>query len=151
MSQLPQNNEAFDYNPEYAKLYQGTGNEQLDADDTDNELLPASELPPDVQREQTGERAANFSLLFGFLSPLSFFLGFWLLVQGLGESGSLQLAIGAPLLNILGIWQGWVAQRHGVPALAGRILNWLGLCFFIGIAALIMLIADALSNMSNMH
>ena len=148
MSQLPQNNEAFDYNPEYAKLYQGTGNEQLDADDTDNELLPASELPPDVQREQAGERAANFSLLFGFLSPLSFFLGFWLLVQGLGESGSLQLAIGAPLLNILGIWQGWVAQRYGVPALAGRILNWLGLCFFIGIAALFMYIANALSQIN---
>ena len=146
MSQLPQNNEAFDYNPEYANLYQGTGNEQLDADDTDKWQQPASELPPDVQREQTGKRAANFSLLFAFLGPLSFFLGFWLLVQGLGESGSLQLAIGAPLLNILGIWQGRVAQRHGTRALEGRILNWLGLCIFIGIAALIMLIVNALSH-----
>lgn len=148
MSQLPQNNEAFDYNPEYAKLYQGNDSLQSDADDTDDWPQPASEQPPAVQGAQDGKRAANFSLLFGFLSPLSFFLGFWLLVHGLGESGSLQLAIGAPLLNILGIWQGWVAQRHGVPALAGRILNWLGLCFFIGIAALFMYIANALSQIN---
>ena len=148
MSQLPQNNEAFDNSPEYAKLYQADDSQQPETDGTDEWPQPASEQPSDVQREQAGERAANFSLLFGFLSPLSFFLGFWLLVQGLGESGSLQLAIGAPLLNILGIWQGWVAQRHGVPALAGRILNWLGLCFFIGIAALFMYIANALSQIN---
>ena len=148
MSQLPQNNEDFDNNPEYAKLYQANNSVQPSADDTDDWEQHASEQPSDVQREQAGERAATFSLLFGFLSPLSFFLGFWLLVQGLGESGSLQLAIGAPLLNILGIWQGWVAQRHGVPALAGRILNWLGLCFFIGIAALFMYIANALSQIN---
>ena len=147
MSQLPQNNEAFDYNPEYAKLYQGTGNEQLDADDTDNELLPASELPPDMQREQTGKRAANLSLLFGFLSPLSFFLGFWCLVQGLEES-ALQVAILAPILNILGIWQGFTARRRGTRASGGLILNGLGLCIFIGIAALIMLIVQALSGIN---
>ena len=148
MLQLPQNNEDFDNNPEYAKLYQANNSVQPSADDTDDWEQYASEQPPDVQGAQDGKRVATFSLLFGFLSPLSFFLGFWLLVQGLGESGSLQLAIGAPLLNILGIWQGWVAQRHGVPALAGRILNWLGLCFFIGIAALFMYIANALSQIN---
>ena len=148
MSQLPQNNEAFDYNPEYAKLYQEDNNELPSPDTSDEQLLPANESPDEFSDQAAGKRAANFSLLFGFLSPLSFFLGFWLLVQGLGESGSLQLAIGAPLLNILGIWQGWVAQRHGVPALAGRILNWLGLCFFIGIAALFMYIANALSQIN---
>ena len=148
MSQLPQNNEAFDYNPEYAKLYQADDSEQPETDGTDEWQQPASEQPPAVQGTQDGKRAANFSLLFGFLSPLSFFLGFWLLVQGLGESGSLQLAIGAPLLNILGIWQGRVAQRHGTRALEGRILNWLGLCFFIGIAALFMYIANALSQIN---
>jgi len=146
MSQLPQNNEAFDYNPEYAKLYQEDNNELPSPDTSDEQLLPANESLDEFSDQAAGKRAANLSLLFGFLSPLSFFLGFWLLVQGLGESGSLQLAIGAPLLNILGIWQGWVAQRHGVPALAGRILNWLGLCFFIGIAALFMYIANALSG-----
>lgn len=147
MSQLPQNNEAFDDNPEYAKLYQANNSVQPSADDTDDWEQHASEQPPAVQGAQDGKRAANLSLLFGFLSPLSFVLGFWLLVQGLGESG-LQVALAAPVLNILGIWQGRVAQRHGVRALEGRILNWLGLCFFIGIAFLIMLIANALSHIN---
>ena len=147
MSQLPQNNEAFDYNPEYAKLYQGTGNEQLDADDTDNELLPASELPPDVQREQTGKRAANLSLLFGFLSPLSFFLGLWWFAYGPGDNGLL-IVIGAPLPNVLGLWQAFVARRRGTRAIGGLILNGLGLCLFIGIAALFILILNALSGIN---
>ena len=148
MSQLPQNNEAFDNSPEYAKLYQANDSLQSEADDADDWTQPASEQPSDAQGAQDGKRAANFSLLFGFLSPLSFFLGFWLLVQGLGESGSLQLALMAPVLNILGLWQGRVAQRHGVRALEGRILNGLGLCFFIGIAALFMYIANALSQIN---
>ena len=147
MSQLPQNIEAFDYNPEYAKLYQEDNNELPSPDTSDEQLLPANESLDEFSDQAAGKRAANLSLLFGFLSPLSFVLGFWLLVQGLGESG-LQVALAAPVLNILGIWQGWVAQRHGVPALAGRILNWLGLCFFIGIAALFMYIANALSQIN---
>ena len=147
MSQLPQNNEDFDYSPEYAKLYQANDSLQSDVDDADDWTQRASELPPEVQGAQAGERAASFSLLFGFLAPLSFFLGFWLLVQGLGPS-SLMISLAAPVLNILGIWQGRVAQRHGVRALGGRILNGLGLCFFIGIAFLIMLIANALSHIN---
>ncbi|WP_294644848.1 hypothetical protein [uncultured Rothia sp.] len=147
MSQLPQNNEDFDYNPEYAKLYQENDSQPSDAEDTDDWSQRASEQPSEVQGAQDGERAANFSLLFGFLGPLSFFLGFWLLVQGLGPS-SLMISLAAPVLNILGIWQGRVAQRHGVRALGGRILNGLGLCFFIGIAFLIMLIANALSHIN---
>ena len=145
MSQLPQNDEDFGYNPEYAKLYQEDDSQPSDAEDTDDWSQRASEQPSEVQGAQDGERAANFSLLFGFLGPLSFFLGFWLLVQGLGPS-SLMISLAAPVLNILGIWQGRVAQRHGVRALGGRILNGLGLCFFIGIAFLIMLIAHALSH-----
>ena len=147
MSQLPQNNEAFDYEPEYAKLYQENDSLPSEADDTDNWMQPASALPPEVQGAQDGKRAANFSLLLGFLAPLSFFLGFWLLVQDYEVSG-LQVALAAPVLNILGIWQGRVAQRHGTRALEGRILNGLGLCFFIGIAALFMYIANALSHIN---
>ena len=146
MSQLPQNNEAFDDNPEYAKLYQANNSVQPSADDTDEWQQPASEQPPAVQGTQDGKRAANFSLLFGFLSPLSFVLGFWGFVQGLEESGSLLVAILAPILNILGIWQGFVARRYGVRAIGGLILNGLGLCIFIGIAALFMYIANALSH-----
>ena len=148
MSQLPQNNEAFDYNPEYTKLYQANNSAQSSGDDTDDWEQPVSELlPPDVQREQAGKRAANFSLLFGFLSPLSFFLGFWCFVRGLEES-ALLVAIFAPVLNILGIWQGFVARRYGTRASGGLILNGLGLCIFIGIAALIMLIVQALSGIN---
>ena len=148
MSQLPQNNEAFDYNPEYAKLYQEDNNEQSNPDTSDEQLLPANESPGDFSDQAAGKRAANFSLLFGFLSPLSFFLAFWLLAQGLGEIGALQLAIGAPLLNALGIWQGVVARRRGTRAIGGLVLNGLGLCFFIGIAALIMMILNALSHIN---
>ena len=147
MSQLPQNIEAFDYNPEYAKLYQEDNNELPSPDTSDEQLLPANESLDEFSDQAAGKRAANLSLLFGFLSPLSFVLGFWLLVQGLGASG-LQVALAAPVLNILGIWQGRVAQRHGTRALEGRILNGLGLCFFIGIAALFMYIANALSRIN---
>lgn len=148
MSQLPQNNEDFDYNPEYAKLYQENDSQPSEADDTDDWTQPASELPSEVQGEQDGQRAANSSLLCGFLSPLSFFLAFWLLAQGLGENGALQLAIVAPLLNILGLWQGVAARRRGTRAIGGLVLNGLGLCFFIGIAALIMMILNALSHIN---
>ena len=147
MSQLPQNNEAFDYSPEYARLYQEEGNEQSSPDTSDEQLLPANESPGEFSDQTAGKRAANLSLLFAFLSPLSFFLGCWSLVKGLEET-ALQIALLAPILNILGIWQGWVAQRHGTRALEGRILNWLGLCFFIGIAALFMYIANALSQIN---
>jgi len=147
MSQLSQNNEAFDYEPEYAKLYQGNDSQSSDADDTDEWQQPASELPPEVQGAQDGQRAANSSLLCGFLSPVTFILGFWLLAQGLEESG-LVIAFAAPLLNALGIWQGVVARRRGTRAIGGLVLNGLGLCFFIGIAALIMMILNAMSHMN---
>ena len=147
MSQLPQNNEAFDNNPEYAKLYQEDNNEQSSPDTSDEQLLSANESPGEFSDQTAGKRAANFSLLFAFLSPLSFVLGFWLLVQGLGESG-LQVALAAPVLNILGIWQGFTARRRGTRASGGLILNGLGLCIFIGIAALILLIAQALSGIN---
>ena len=147
MSQLPQNNEAFDYNPEYAKLYQEDNNELPSPDTSDEQLLPANESLDEFSDQAAGKRAANLSLLFGFLSPLSFFLGFWCLVQGLEES-ALQVAILAPILNILGIWQGFAARRRGTRASGGLILNGLGLCIFIGIAALIMLIVNALSQIN---
>ena len=56
MSQLPQNNEAFDNNPEYAKLYQGNDSLPSDVDDTDEWQQRASELPPDVRKVQEGKR-----------------------------------------------------------------------------------------------
>lgn len=147
MSQLPQNNDDFDYDPEYAKLYQENDSQPSDAEDTDEWPQPASEQPPEVQGAQEGKRAANSSLLCGFLSPLTFILGFWLLAQGLEESG-LVIAFAAPLLNALGLWQGVAARRRGTRAIGGLVLNGLGVCFFIGIAILIMMILNALSQIN---
>ena len=147
MSQLPQNNEDFDNNPEDAKLYQADDSQQPETDGTDDWEQPASEQPPAVQGTQDGKRAANFSLLFGFLSPLSFVLGFRWSAYGY-EIGSL-LALTAPLLNILGIWQAFVARRYGKRAIGGLLLNGLGLCIFIGIVALIIMILSALSGLND--
>ena len=135
MSQLPQNNEAFDYNPEYAKLYQTNDSQPSDADDMDGRQQRASEPPPEVQGALDGKKAANVSLLFGALGLLFFFLGCWWFVHDF-KSGGLRLAIVAPLLSVLGIWQGFAARRHGVPALAGCILSWAGVIFTLPFAVL---------------
>ena len=147
MSQLPQNNEAFDYNPEYAKLYQVNDSQQSEADGTDDWPQPASEQPPDMQRAQDGERAATFSLLFAALGPLSFFPGLWWFTYGPGDNGLL-IVIGAPLPNVLGLWQAFVARRRGTRAIGGLILNGLGLCLFIGIDVFFILILNALSDIN---
>ena len=145
MSQLPQNNEDFDYSPEYAKLYQGNDSQPSDANDMDEWPQPASEQPFDVQREQAGKRAANSSLLCGFLTPLTFFLGCWLIFHDLGESG-LRVVFVAPVLNVLGIWLGFAARRRGTRASGGLILNGLELCIFIGIVVLVTSLLNALSG-----
>ena len=132
---MPQNNEVFDYNPEYAKLYQVNDSQPSDVEDTDDWQQRASELPPEVQGAQDGKKAANVSLLSGFLGLLFFFLGCWWFVHDF-DSGGLRIVIVAPLLNVLGAWQGRVANRHGVPALAGRILSWAGVIFALPFAVL---------------
>ncbi len=144
MSQLPQNSEAFDNNPEYAKLYQEDDSEQPEVDDTDDWSLHESELPPDVRRAQAGKKAANLSLLFGALGLLFLFLGIWLFAEEL-ENG-IVLAIVAPLLSILGIWQAFVARRYGKHAFGGLILSGIGIGIVIAIIALILLILNALSH-----
>ena len=147
MSQLPQNNEAFDYNPEYAKLYREDGSVQSDDDDVDDRLLRASEPPPNVRRAQAGERAANFSLLFGALGLLSLFIGFWWSADGI-EIGIL-LVIVAPVLSIIGFRQAFVARRHGASAIAGMILSGIGIVIVIAIVALIIMILSALSGLND--
>ena len=147
MSQLPQNNEAFDYNPEYAKLYREDGSVQSDADDVEGRLLRASEPPPNVRRAQAGERAANFSLLFGALGLLSFFIGFWWSAYGI-EIGIL-LVIVAPVLSIIGFRQAFVARRNGARAIGGMILSGIGIVIVIAIVALIIMILNALSGLND--
>ena len=145
MSQLPQNNEAFDYSPEYAKLYRGNDSQPSDADGTDDWPQRASEQSSGVRRAQDGKRAANVSLLFGLLGLLFFFLGCWWFVHDYDSSG-LQVVVVAPLLNVLGVWQGRVAKRHGVPALAGRILSWVGVIFALPFAIIVALFLIVLTG-----
>ena len=142
---MPQNNEVFDYNPEYAKLYQTNNSQPSDADDLDDRQQRASEQPSEVQGAQEGKRAANVSLLFGLLGLLFFFLGCWWFVHDYDSSG-LQVVVVAPLLNVLGVWQGRVAKRHGVPALAGRILSWVGVIFALPFAIIVALFLIVLTG-----
>ncbi len=142
---MPQNNEVFDYNPEYAKLYQTNNSQPSDADDMDDRQQRASELPPEVQGAQDGKKAANVSLLFGLLGLLFFFLGCWWFVHDYDSSG-LQVVVVAPLLNVLGVWQGRAAKRHGVPALAGRILSWVGVIFALPFAIIVALFLIVLTG-----
>lgn len=139
MLQLPQNNEDFDNNPEYAKLYQANDSYQADVDDTDD-----WEQSSDVQREQAGEKAASSSLTFGFLGLLSLFLGISCLANGLGAG--LVPAFIAPFLSILGIWKAFGAREYGVRATGGLILSLVGIIIAFAIIALIILILNALSH-----
>ena len=146
MSQLPQNNEAFDDNPEYAKLYQANDSLPSDADDTDDQLQRVSELPLDVEREQVGEKAASSSLMFGFFGLMSLFLGISCLANGL--AAGLVPAFIAPFLSILGIWKAFGAREYGVRATGGLVLSLVGIIIALAIIALIMLILNALSGIN---
>ena len=130
MSQLPQNNEAFDYNPEYANLYRQNGNGQPIVGSAGGPLQPASGFPS----QETGRSAENLSLLFGILS----------LVCIPGIRWTLYAIPFSLILSVLGIWQARVARRHGARATAGMILSAMGIVVVLLLVALIILILNAL-------
>ena len=132
MSQLPQNNEAFDYNPEYANLYRQNGNGQPIVGSAGGPLQPASGLPS----QETGRSAENLSLLFGILC----------LVCIPGIRWTLYAIPFSLILSVLGIWQARVARRHGARATAGMILSAVGIVVVLLLVALIILILNALSG-----
>ena len=132
MSQLPQNNEAFDYNPEYANLYRQNGNGQPIVGSAGGPLQPASGF----SNQETGRSAENLSLLFGILS----------LVCIPGIRWTLYAIPFSLILSVLGIWQARVARRHGARATAGMILSAVGIVVVLLLVALIMLILNALSG-----
>ena len=132
MSQLPQNNEAFDYNPEYANLYRQNGNGQPIVGSAGGPLQPASGFPS----QETGRSAENLSLLFGILS----------LVCIPGIRWTLYAIPFSLILSVLGIWQARVARRHGARATAGMILSAVGIVVVLLLVTLIMLILNALSG-----
>ena len=135
MSQLPQNNEAFDNNPEYAKHHQTNGSWQPYAGVLGNQLLPGKKVSPGFSKRRDGENAASLSLFFGALSLLCIPLSTW---------------VWAPdftfISLILGIWQGRVAKRYGVPALAGRILSWAGVGIVLALYIFVILFLISLSR-----
>ena len=132
MSQLPQNNEAFDYNPEYANLYRQNGNGQPIVGSAGGPLQPASGFPS----QETGRSAENLSLLFGILS----------LVCIPGIRWTLYAIPFSLILSVLGIWQARVARRHGKHAIGGMILSAVGIVVVLLLVALIILILNALSG-----
>ncbi|WP_060824260.1 hypothetical protein [Rothia mucilaginosa] len=138
MSQLSQNNEAFDYNPEHNKLNQTNGSWQPYAGVLGNQLLPGKKVSPGFSKRRDGENAASLSLFFGALSLLCIPLWSW--VWGA------DLTFISLILGILGIWQGRVARRHGVPAPAGRILSWAGVGIVLALYIFVILFLISLSH-----
>ena len=132
MSQLPQNNEPFDYTPEYANLYRQNGNGQPIVGSAGGPLQPVSGFPS----QETGRSAENLSLLFGILS----------LVCIPGIRWTLYAIPFSLILSVLGIWQARVARRHGARATAGMILSAVGIVVVLLLVALIILILNALSG-----
>ena len=132
MSQLPQNNESFDYNPEYAKLYRQNSNGQPIVGSAGGPLQPASGFPS----QETGRSAENLSLLFGILC--------FVCIPGI--RWTLYAIPFSLILSVLGIWQARVARRHGARATAGMILSAVGIVVVLLLVALIILILNALSG-----
>ena len=132
MSQLPQNNESFDYNPEYANLYRQNGNGQPIVGSAGGPLQPASGF----SSQETGRSAENLSLLFGILS----------LVCIPGIRWTLYAIPFSLILSVLGIWQARVARRHGARATAGMILSAVGIVVVLLLVVLIIMILNALSG-----
>ena len=139
MSHLPQNSEAFDNNPEYAKPHRGSDSVQSG---TDDQPLPASEFSSSVWKMGAGEKAANLSLIFGVFGMLTLALAFWWVSHGFGIG--MPIIIAAPLLNLLGLWQARVARQHGEDANVGLLLSGIGMVIVIAIVGFIVMIGFAL-------
>ena len=73
-----------------------------------------SSRPPAFLEE--GQKAAQRSLTFGIISVVLILLMYWIPYSTLGSI----------ILGALGISAARDAERHGVPAKAGRILSWIG-------------------------
>ena len=139
MSQLPQNNEAFNDNPEYSEPYRGDAGVQSG---TDDQPLPASEFSSSVWKMGAGEKAAHLSLIFGVFGVLTLALAFWWVSHGFGIG--MPIIIAAPLLNLLGLWQARVARQHGEDANVGLFLSGIGMFIVIAIVGFIIMIGFAL-------
>ncbi len=64
MSQLPQNNEAFDNNSEYNMLNQTNGSWQPYAGVLGNQLLPGKKVSPGFSKRRDGQNAGKSFIVF---------------------------------------------------------------------------------------
>lgn len=131
MSQTPQPQEPdpFDYNPAYNQLYEGRDAGQGAGDEPRNvpatyepagAYTPPPAYPGNIVTSpgflEEGRKAAQRSLTFGIISVVLILLMYWIPYSTLGSI----------ILGALGISAARDAERHGVPAKAGRILSWIG-------------------------
>ena len=148
MSQTPQPQEPdpFDYNPAYNQLYegrdagQGAGGEPRNVPATyepAGAYTPPPAYPGNIVTSpgflEEGQKAAQRSLTFGIISVVLILLMYWIPYSTLGSI----------VLGALGISAARDAERHGVPAKAGRILSWIGVVLPIALTvfAIIALLA----------
>lgn len=150
MSQTPQSQDPFDYNPAYNQLYegrdagQGAGGEPRNVPATyepAGAYTPPPAYPGDIPGNivtppgflEEGQKAAQRSLTFGIISVVLILLMYWIPYSTLGSI----------ILGALGISAARDAERHGVPAKAGRILSWIGVVLPIALTvfAIIALLA----------
>lgn len=131
MSQTPQPQEPdpFDYNPAYNQLYEGRNAGQGAVGEPRNvpatyepagAYTPPPAYPGNIVTSpgflEEGRKAAQRSLTFGIISVVLILLMYWIPYSTLGSI----------ILGALGISASRDAERHGVPAKAGRILSWIG-------------------------
>ena len=131
MSQTPQPQEPdpFDYNPAYNQLYEGRDAGQGAVGEPRNvpatyepagAYTPPPAYPGNIVTSpgflEEGRKAAQRSLTFGIISVVLILLMYWIPYSTLGSI----------ILGALGISAARDAERHGVPAQAGRILSWIG-------------------------
>lgn len=146
MSQTPQSQDPFDYNPAYNQLYEGrdagpgAGGESRNVPATyepAGAYTPPPAYPGNIVTSpgflEEGQKAAQRSLTFGIISVVLILLMYWIPYSTLGSI----------ILGALGISAARDAERHGVPAKAGRILSWIGVVLPIALTvfAIIALLA----------
>ena len=148
MSQTPQSQEPdpFDYNPAYNQLYEGRDAGQGTSGESRNvpatyepagAYTPPPAYPGNIVTSpgflEEGQKAAQRSLTFGIISVVLILLMYWIPYSTLGSI----------ILGALGISAARDAERHGVPAKAGRILSWIGVVLPIALTvfAIIALLA----------
>ena len=141
----PQEPEPFDYNPAYNQLYEGSDAGQGAGGEARNVQPAGAYTPPPAASTypgnipgnnvtppgflEEGQKAAQRSLTFGIISVVLILLMFWIPYSTLGSI----------ILGALGISAARDAERHGVPAKAGRILSWIGVVLPIALTVLTMI------------